>query len=43
VIVPWLQVEPDAEIRGHGRIDALAVATSIEVWAYDAPPLWVVS
>jgi 2-amino-4-hydroxy-6-hydroxymethyldihydropteridine diphosphokinase len=43
VIVPWLQVEPDAEIRGHGRIDALAVATSIEVWAYDAPPLWVES
>ena len=40
VIVPWLQVDPDAELRGHGRIDALAVATSREVWACDAPPLW---
>lgn len=40
VIVPWLQVDPDAELRGHGRIDALVVATSREVWACDAPPLW---
>ena len=40
VIVPWLQVDPDAELLGHGRIDALFVATSSEVWACDAPPLW---
>ena len=43
VIVPWLQVNPDAEISGYGRIDALVVATSSEVWACDAPPLWVES
>lgn len=43
VIVPWLQVDPDAEISGYGRIDALLVATSSEVWACDAPPLWVES
>ncbi|CAN5403925.1 hypothetical protein BH10ACT4_BH10ACT4_09080 [soil metagenome] len=43
VVVPWLQADPDASIRGRGRIDALPVATSAEVWAYDAPPLWVAS
>ena len=43
VIVPWLQVDPDAEISGYGRIDALFVANSSEVWACDAPPLWVES
>ncbi|CAN5140597.1 2-amino-4-hydroxy-6-hydroxymethyldihydropteridinediphosphokinase [soil metagenome] len=40
VIVPWLQVEAEASLRGHGRIDALAVADSDDVWAYDAAPLW---
>ncbi len=40
VIVPWLQMDPDAELRGHGRIDSLFVATSSEVWGCDAPPLW---
>lgn len=39
VIVPWLQLDPDAQIRGHGRIDALPVATSAEVWPFDARPL----
>ena len=43
VIVPWLQVDPDAELRGHGRIDALAASTSSEVWAFDAPPLGIES
>lgn len=40
VIVPWLQIDPDAEIRGHGRIDSLAVAHSDEVWPFEAPALW---
>ena len=40
VIVPWLQVDPDAEIRGHGRIDSLTVAHSDEVWRFEAAPLW---
>jgi len=41
VVVPWLQVDPDAALRGHGRIAALPAAVSTEVWAYDAAPLWV--
>jgi 2-amino-4-hydroxy-6-hydroxymethyldihydropteridine diphosphokinase len=41
VIVPWLQVDPDAEIRGHGRIDSLAVAHSDEAWPFVAPALWM--
>ena len=41
VIVPWLQVDPDAEILGHGRIDSLAVAHSHEAWPFMAPALWM--
>jgi 2-amino-4-hydroxy-6-hydroxymethyldihydropteridine diphosphokinase len=41
VIVPWLQVDPDAEIRGHGRIDSLAVAHSGDAWPLVASALWV--
>ena len=40
VIVPWLQIDPDAEIRGHGRIDSLTVAHSNDVWPFVAPALW---
>jgi 2-amino-4-hydroxy-6-hydroxymethyldihydropteridine diphosphokinase len=40
VVVPWLQVDPDASIPGRGRIDALPAARSADVWAFDAPPLW---
>ncbi|MHC5797804.1 2-amino-4-hydroxy-6-hydroxymethyldihydropteridine diphosphokinase [Lacisediminihabitans sp. FW035] len=43
VVVPWLQADPDAVIRGRGRIDSLPVATSTEVWSYDSPPLWIAS
>jgi 2-amino-4-hydroxy-6-hydroxymethyldihydropteridine diphosphokinase len=41
VIVPWLQVDPDAEILGHGRIDSLAVAHSDEAWPFRVPALWM--
>ena len=41
VIVPWMQVDPDAEIRGHGRIDSLAVAHSGDAWPLVASALWV--
>ena len=41
VIVPWLQVDPDAEIRGHGRIDSLAVAHSGDAWPLVTSALWV--
>ena len=41
VIVPWLQIDPNAEIPGHGRIDTLEAARSTEVCTYDAPALWV--
>ena len=40
VIVPWLQVQPDARLADHGPIAALPAATSGEVWPYDASPLW---
>jgi 2-amino-4-hydroxy-6-hydroxymethyldihydropteridine diphosphokinase len=43
VILPWLQVDPDAEIRDRGRIDALAAARSTEVWEYNAPALGIES
>jgi 2-amino-4-hydroxy-6-hydroxymethyldihydropteridine diphosphokinase len=39
VIVPWLQVQPDATLPGHGRIADLAAAHSDEVWSYVASPL----
>jgi 2-amino-4-hydroxy-6-hydroxymethyldihydropteridine diphosphokinase len=39
VVAPWLQVQPDAEIAGHGRIAALAAARSTEVWDFAAAPL----
>ena len=41
VIVPWLQIDPNAELPGHGRIDTLEAARSTEVCTYDAPALWV--
>jgi 2-amino-4-hydroxy-6-hydroxymethyldihydropteridine diphosphokinase len=41
VVVPWLQVEPDAILPGRGRIEALAAARSDEVWAFAAEPLLV--
>ncbi|MET4780359.1 2-amino-4-hydroxy-6-hydroxymethyldihydropteridine diphosphokinase [Glaciihabitans sp. UYNi722] len=40
VIVPWLQVDPDALIPGVGRIAALDAATSSEVWPFDAAALF---
>ena len=42
VLVPWLEVAPKAELRGHGRIDALAASHSDEVWPFPAAPLWAV-
>jgi len=41
VIVPWLQVDPDARLPGHGRIDQLAAAHSADVWTFSAEPLLV--
>jgi 2-amino-4-hydroxy-6-hydroxymethyldihydropteridine diphosphokinase len=39
VIVPWLQVQPDATLPGHGAIADLAAAHSDEVWTFAASPL----
>ncbi|MCU1414946.1 MAG: folK [Microbacteriaceae bacterium] len=39
VIVPWLQLQPDAILPGHGRIAELVAAHSDEVWAYATSPL----
>lgn len=40
VIVPWLQIEPDAVLAGHGRIDSLPAARSSEVWDFDGGSLF---
>jgi len=40
VLVPWVQVEPDARLADHGPIVDLDAASSDEVWAYPAAPLW---
>jgi len=39
VLAPWLQVDPDAEIPGRGRADALLAATGEDVQAYEAEAL----
>ena len=39
VLAPWLQVQPDAVLAGHGRIDALLAATVDRVTDYPARPL----
>lgn len=39
VLAPWLQIEPDAELPGLGRIDDLLAATGDEVRPYPAQPL----
>jgi 2-amino-4-hydroxy-6-hydroxymethyldihydropteridine diphosphokinase len=36
VLAPWLQIEPDAELPGFGRIDALPAATGPDVRPYPA-------
>jgi len=39
VLVPWLQVDPDASIPGLGRIDSLLEATGDSATVYPARPL----
>lgn len=39
VLAPWLQIEPDAELPGHGRVDALLAATGETPARYPAEPL----
>ena len=39
VVVPWLQVDADAALPGHGRIDRLEAASSPAVWPFEAQPL----
>jgi len=39
VLAPWLQIEPDAAIPGHGRVDALLTATHETPTPYAAEPL----
>ncbi len=40
VLAPWLQVQPDAVLPGHGRVDALLAATTDRVTEYPAAPLF---
>jgi 2-amino-4-hydroxy-6-hydroxymethyldihydropteridine diphosphokinase len=39
VLAPWLEVEPDAVLPGHGRVDELLAATGETVAPYPAEPL----
>lgn len=39
VLAPWLQVQPDAVLTNHGRIDTLLAATTDTVTDYPATPL----
>ncbi|CAN5456782.1 hypothetical protein BH10ACT6_BH10ACT6_07400 [soil metagenome] len=39
VLVPWLQVDPDARLPGRGRVDALPASVSDALWTFDAAPL----
>jgi 2-amino-4-hydroxy-6-hydroxymethyldihydropteridine diphosphokinase len=39
VLVPWLEVEPTATLRGVGRIDALPAAAADDVSPYPSGPL----
>ncbi len=40
VLAPWLQVQPDAVLPGHGRVDALLAAATDRVTEYPAAPLF---
>jgi 7,8-dihydro-6-hydroxymethylpterin-pyrophosphokinase len=39
VLAPWLELEPDAQLPGHGRVDELLAATGDVVSRVDAEPL----
>ncbi len=39
VLVPWLEIEPDAALPGRGRVADLALPIADSVWAYPAAPL----
>jgi 2-amino-4-hydroxy-6-hydroxymethyldihydropteridine diphosphokinase len=39
VLVPWAQLQPDAEIPGRGPVAELLAAASDSVWDYPAAPL----
>jgi 2-amino-4-hydroxy-6-hydroxymethyldihydropteridine diphosphokinase len=41
VLAPWVQVQPNAVLPGHGRISELLAATSDEVTDFPAAPLFV--
>lgn len=40
VVVPWLQVDPDAVLPGHGRVAELEARTDGSVWEHPAAPLF---
>lgn len=39
VLAPWLQIEPDAVLPGHGRVDELLAASGDTATPYPAEPL----
>jgi 2-amino-4-hydroxy-6-hydroxymethyldihydropteridine diphosphokinase len=40
VLAPWLQVDPDAVLPGHGRVAELEARTDGSVWEHPAAPLF---
>jgi 2-amino-4-hydroxy-6-hydroxymethyldihydropteridine diphosphokinase len=36
VLIPWLDMDPEAELPGRGRVSELAKAMTNEVWFYEA-------
>jgi 2-amino-4-hydroxy-6-hydroxymethyldihydropteridine diphosphokinase len=39
VLAPWLEIDPDATLPGHGRVHDLMLATGQRVTPYPAEPL----
>lgn len=36
VLIPWLDMDPEAELPGHGKVADLAPSLANEVWFYEA-------
>jgi 7,8-dihydro-6-hydroxymethylpterin-pyrophosphokinase len=36
VLIPWLDMDPEAELLGHGKVSDLAANLASEVWFHEA-------
>ncbi|MDQ1569537.1 MAG: 2-amino-4-hydroxy-6-hydroxymethyldihydropteridine diphosphokinase, partial [Actinomycetota bacterium] len=39
VLVPWLDIDPDAELPGYGRVDSLVANLDVDISPYPAKGL----